>query len=73
MNASHTPPVVFAAQRQYIRCPKCDRITQATAVLYEGAPWWAHVHVCECGYTITESEWEPIKVYGIEADGKVES
>jgi len=44
---SHTETIV---------CPECHR-TQ-TATVEHTRPWYVYVHECECGYTITESEWE---------------
>ena len=44
---SHTETII---------CPECHR-TQ-TATVEHTRPWYVYVHECECGYTITESEWE---------------
>lgn len=42
-----------------IRCPNCGR-GQDAEVLHT-APWPIYVHECaNCGYTITESEWDVV-------------
>ena len=41
-----------------IKCPECGRIQKAEVTA--GYPWNIYVHHCECGYIITESEWEEI-------------
>lgn len=44
-----------------IVCPDCGAIEQAYAVLYEGTPFWTYIHECtNCGYIISESEWEEL-------------
>lgn len=44
-----------------IRCPECGTIQKAEVVQHDGAPWSDYVHECtECGYVITESEWEKV-------------
>ena len=41
-----------------IECPKCFCVQPAEVTLAAGDPWPSFVHTCECGYTITESEWQ---------------
>lgn len=44
-----------------IKCPKCGWKQLAQVILYEGDPFPTYCHTCsECGYEITESEWEEI-------------
>jgi len=43
-----------------IRCPLCQRIQPAQVVLYDGDPYPTYIHECECGYIITESEWDEV-------------
>ena len=38
-----------------IRCPGCGCVQDAT--VDHTLPYWSYMHVCECGYTIIESEW----------------
>ena len=40
-----------------ILCPGCDRVQLATVHFYMNEPWPDYTHICECGYAITESEW----------------
>ena len=42
-----------------IKCPKC-KSKQVAKVLHT-EPWWSYVHECDCGYIITESEWDVVK------------
>lgn len=42
-----------------LRCPCCGDVTRAEEV--PSIPWWTYVHVCECGYTITESDWDVVR------------
>lgn len=42
-----------------IKCPSCGRIQQAR--VEHTVPWWSYAHICDCGYSILESEWERVK------------
>ena len=44
---------------EVIVCPRCGKDQRAT--VEHTRPFWSYVHHCECGYTITESEWELAK------------
>ena len=44
---SHTEKII---------CPECNNVQ--TATVDHTFPWYSYVHECECGYVITESEWE---------------
>lgn len=44
---------------EWIRCPECKRPQLAQVVLTDG-PWDFYVHECQCGYIITESDWDKI-------------
>ena len=46
----------MVSHTERIVCPECHR-TQ-TATVEHTRPWYVYIHECECGYTITESEWE---------------
>ena len=46
--------------RGRIRCPECGREFDAPVTYEEGDPWPAYVAECECGYVVTESEWEEV-------------
>ena len=50
LRESHTERII---------CPSCKREVEAT--VEHTWPFYSYVHVCECGYTITESEWEKVK------------
>lgn len=41
-----------------IRCPECG--AEQEAIVEHTWPWWSFVHLCKCGYIITESEWEVV-------------
>lgn len=45
--------------QETIKCPNCEKHTEAT--VEHTAPFWSYVHECECGYIITESEWEKVE------------
>ena len=49
--------VSYLKQEQIV-CPNCERIQEATVTFDESMPFPSYVHECECGYIITESEWE---------------
>lgn len=52
--------------REKIICPHCGSIE--TAVINKTPLWNDYTHLCgNCGYWITESEWEPAKHYKREA------
>jgi hypothetical protein len=38
-------------------CPGCEEETAASVDFFEGDPWPIFAHQCQCGYLITESEW----------------
>ena len=45
-----------------IRCPNCESIQNAIEEELIGFPFLIYVHFCtECGYEITESEWNVVK------------
>jgi predicted RNA-binding Zn-ribbon protein involved in translation (DUF1610 family) len=41
---------------QIIICPNCGK--KCIAKVEHTFPFWSYVHECDCGYWITESEWE---------------
>ncbi len=43
-----------------IRCPSCLAIQEAT-VDHTTWPFDTYVHNCQCGYIITESEWDKVE------------
>ena len=49
LRESHTERII---------CPSCKKGCDAT--VDHTWPFYSYVHFCECGYTITESEWEKI-------------
>lgn len=54
-------PKIQLEATELIICPACEAQQMATARLYNGSPWWSYVHTCDqCGYIITESEWQPV-------------
>jgi len=50
--------------KEFIKCPGCGGVELAT-VDTTTIPWNTYVHFCSCGYTIMESEWEPLKALSI--------
>ena len=44
---------------ELIKCPECLK-NQSATVLYT-SPFWTYTHECECGFMITESDWEKIE------------
>ena len=42
-----------------IVCPSCDK--QQKAIVEHTMPWFSYVHNCECGWIITESEWQKVE------------
>jgi len=40
---------------EIIICPECGR--EQIAIVTHTIPFYTYVHICECGYTIMESEW----------------
>ena len=42
--------------QENIVCPECQTVQAAT--VEHTWPFNSYVHVCQCGYTIIESEWE---------------
>lgn len=44
---------------ELIKCPNCNDNQSATVI--HTKPWWTYIHECECGYTITESDWNKIE------------
>jgi ribosomal protein L37AE/L43A len=44
-----------------ITCPNCKEAKRA--VVEHTQPFWTYIHHCNCGYTITESEWETTERY----------
>jgi hypothetical protein len=51
-------------KKQFIQCPECSAVELAT-VDTTTIPWWTYIHNCSCGYTIMESEWDPVKALSI--------
>jgi rubredoxin len=58
----------FTSYEEHIICPSCESQQTATVRLRPNEPFWDYVHTCtECGYIITESEWEyddPFRLFG---------
>lgn len=48
--------------RKIIRCPKCQALQVGVIKRFIGIPWLSYVHDCDCGYIITESEWEVVEI-----------
>ena len=49
-------------ETQTIKCPECGTIQQAKVSFVPLIGWGNYIHDCiNCGYTITESEWEQVE------------
>lgn len=47
-----------STHEEQILCPHCHRVQ--TAIVAHTVPFWSYVHICACGYTILESEWDKV-------------
>jgi len=43
-----------------IQCPACGELQAGDVTWEPGHPWPTYIHECDCGYVITESEWEVV-------------
>ena len=44
---------------EHVICPGCGKVE--SAIVEHTLPFYSYVHECNCGYVITESEWEEVK------------
>ena len=44
--------------QETIKCPQCKALQTATVL--HTIPFGSYVHFCDCGYIITESEWDKV-------------
>lgn len=51
-------------KKEFIICPDCSAVELAT-VDTTTIPWNTYIHNCSCGYTVMESEWNPVKALSI--------
>ncbi len=58
-------PKVIDSWREAIECPSCSLKQFALVLVYDDMPFAAYVHVCACGYTITESEWQYVNYWEV--------
>lgn len=43
---------------ELIKCPECN--DNQVATVWHTVPFFSYMHECECGYIITESDWNKI-------------
>jgi len=52
----------MSTRTETIICPKCEHEQKAEIQFEDWMPFPCYVHECtNCGYIITESEWEPVR------------
>lgn len=62
-----TTSAICDTHKETIICPNCNKTQEAVVV--HTIPWYTYIHICDCGYTITESDWD--KVNTEEAEGRL--
>jgi hypothetical protein len=55
---------------EVIQCPQCSKTQSAQVHFERWMPFPAYVHDCECGYTITESDWDVVANASLTLAGK---
>jgi hypothetical protein len=58
---------------EVIQCPQCSKTQSAQVHFERWMPFPVYVHDCECGYTITESDWDVVPNASLTLSGKENS